>query len=285
MRSINPFHRRRSVAEFEEVDIERRDTCSACGASLEDDDTYARLRVCSFCNRHYLIPASLRIKSLVDAGTFEETQAGLISADPLLFEDTRRYADVRDELRESLKLTDALITGTASLGGRDIVLGVIDFRFMGGSMGVVAGEKLARAAELAVKRQHPLITVVCSGGARMQEGMFSLLQMAKTSTAIEHLHDSGTLYISVLTSPTTGGVLASFASMGDVALAEPGALIGFAGPRVVEEMLGKPLPPSSHSAEFMLQHGLIDAIVDRGALRDQLEDILTVTSNQHKHSI
>jgi acetyl-CoA carboxylase carboxyl transferase subunit beta len=285
MPSFNLFHWRQTVAEFDEVDLERRERCIACDAPLEDDAQYARLRVCSTCDKHYLFPAGLRIRSLVDNGTFRETHRNLVTTDPLGFADERRYVDVRDELWSSLRLADSLTTGTARLDGHEIVLAVIDFRFLGGSMGVVAGEKLVRAAELSLKRRRPLLSVVATGGARMQEGMVSLLQMARTASAIERLREAGVPYLSVLTSPTTGGVLASFASLGDVILAEPDALIGFAGPRVVEELLGTPLPPESHSAEFLVEHGLIDDIVHREDLRKRLAAILDILAARGKAAI
>ncbi|CAN5639894.1 carboxyl transferase domain-containing protein [soil metagenome] len=282
MRSLNPFHWRRSTTEFDEVDLKLRDRCVECDASLVADSTYSSLRVCEACRKHYLIPASLRVKSLVDEKSFKETNRDLVSADPLTFDDSKPYAATLAELSAALRLSDALVTGAATLHGHHIVLAVIDFRFMGGSMGVVVGEKLARAAEHAAKHHRPLITVVSSGGARMQEGMFSLLQMAKTASAVEQMKRNGSLYVSVLTSPTTGGVFASFASLGDVVVAEPGALIGFAGPRVVEELLGLPLPPESHSAEFLFEHGLVDAIVDRAGLREHIATLLEVMAPRTK---
>jgi acetyl-CoA carboxylase carboxyl transferase subunit beta len=217
-----------------------------------------------------------RLHSLVDDGTFRETERDLVSTDPLGFDDGASYTDRLQEQRRRTGLFDAVVTGSASIQGVPVVVGVLDFGFMGGSMGVVVGEKIARAAELARDRRQPLVTVVASGGARMQEGMFSLLQMAKTASAIQQLRRAGIPYISVLTHPTTGGVFASFASLGDIVIAEPTALIGFAGPRVVEQVLGKPLPPGSHSAEFLLHHGIIDLIVDRRSLRGTLGAILQI---------
>ncbi|HKG27453.1 MAG TPA: acetyl-CoA carboxylase, carboxyltransferase subunit beta, partial [Thermomicrobiales bacterium] len=251
-------------------------TCPRCPASLAEDDRYLRYRVCSACGAHLTIGSRQRIESLVDEGSFRETEAKLFSADPLAFTDDAPYRQRLEEQRRLTGQADALITGTAALHGHRVVLAALDFAFMGGSMGVVVGEKLVRAAELAGERRVPLLTIVASGGARMQEGMLSLLQMAKTATAIQRLHTAGVPYVSVLTHPTTGGVFASFASLGDVILAEPGALIGFAGPRVAEQFLGRPLPPGSHTAEFLLEHGLIDDIVDRVALRGYLGVLFNV---------
>jgi acetyl-CoA carboxylase carboxyl transferase subunit beta len=256
--------------------------CPRCGVSLAGDDRYERYRVCTACGAHLAIGSRQRIGELVDEGSFRETDAKLFSADPLDFIDDAPYRQRLEEQRRLTGQPDALITGTAALHGHKIVLAVLDFAFMGGSMGVVVGEKLVRAAELAGERRIPLLTVVASGGARMQEGMFSLLQMAKTATAIQRLHSAGVPYVSVLTHPTTGGVFASFASLGDVIVAEPGALIGFAGPRVAEQVLGRPLPPGSHTAEFLLDHGLIDAIVDRVALRGYLGVLFDVLQPRGK---
>ncbi|MGH2557882.1 MAG: carboxyl transferase domain-containing protein, partial [Thermomicrobiales bacterium] len=231
-------------------------------------------RVCDECGAHYAIGAHTRILSLVDAESFRETDPDLVSADPLAFEDDAPYAARLCEQHVRTGLHDAAVTGTATLGGQPVVVAVVDFAFMGGSMGVVVGEKVTRAAELALDRRRPLITIVASGGARMQEGMYSLLQMAKTSAAMRQLYRAGVPHLSILTHPTTGGVFASFASLGDVIVAEPGALIGFAGPRVVEQVLGKPVPPGSHTAEFLLDHGIIDAVVERHRLRGYLGSIL-----------
>lgn len=253
---------------------EPRETCATCGGILIDMPHYTQFRACDFCGVHYPISARRRIASLVDEGTFRETDRNLYSADPLAFVDDTPYAERLAALNERLGQGDALVTGTASLHGHKIVLAVIDFSFLGGSMGVVVGEKVARAAELAENKGRPLVTVVASGGARMQEGLLALLQMAKTATAVDQLKASGTPYISILTHPTTGGVFASFASLGDVLIAEPGALVGFAGPRVAEQFLGRPLPPGSHTAEFLYEHGLIDGIVDRVRHRSYLAALL-----------
>jgi acetyl-CoA carboxylase carboxyl transferase beta subunit/acetyl-CoA carboxylase carboxyl transferase alpha subunit len=256
--------------------------CSACGTPLAGRPRFARFRVCDECGEYAPISARVRIDSLVDPGSFQETEAGLSSADPLGFEDDQPYRERLRELREETGQTDAIVTGRASIRANAVVLAVLDFGFLGGSMGVVVGEKLVRASEIALKERRPLVTVVASGGARMQEGMLSLLQMAKTAAAIQRLHTAGVPHISVLTHPTTGGVFASFANLGDVIVAEPKSLIGFAGPRVAEQFLGYPLPPGSHTAEFLLDHGLIDGIVDRTRLRGFIAVVLDLLRRKAK---
>ena len=259
--------------------------CSACGVHLAGRPRYAKYRVCDDCGAYSPIPARVRIATLVDGGSFWETEAQRSSTDPIGFEDEQPYSVRLKELQQSTGQADAIVTGRAAIHGHKVVIAVLDFAFLGGSMGVVVGEKLVRASEIALKEHRPLITVVASGGARMQEGMLSLLQMAKTAAAIQRLHTAGIPYISVLTHPTTGGVFASFANLGDVIVAEPKSLIGFAGPRVAEQFLGKPLPPGSHTVEFLLEHGLIDGIVDRTALRQMIGvvfDALSPSRERHQ---
>jgi acetyl-CoA carboxylase carboxyl transferase beta subunit/acetyl-CoA carboxylase carboxyl transferase alpha subunit len=259
--------------------------CIRCGAPLAGLPRYVRYRVCDECGYAYPISAHDRIASLVDQNSFREIESKMGSSDPLDFSDDEQYSIRLAEQHENTGQIDAAVIGTARLRGRQIVLGVLDFAFMGGSMGVVVGEKIAIAADLALKERRPLVTIVASGGARMQEGLYALLQMAKTSAAVQRLHREGIIYVSVLTHPTTGGVFASFASLGDVIIAEPGALIGFAGPRVVEQMLGKSLPPGSHTAEFLLNHGIIDDIVDRVRLRGYLADLLGMLDTATRPSV
>jgi acyl-CoA carboxylase subunit beta len=244
--------------------------CPRCDAILPRSTRNWRLRVCPDCNLHLHIPAPERIAVLVDDGTFREVNPELASGDPLTFRDSRAYTDRLLHQLQMHKQRDALVTGTAMIGGTPVMLAVLDFRFMGGSMGLVVGEKLASAAEQAIDQRRPLITIVASGGARMQEGMFALWQMGRTAAAIKRLRAEGVPYISVLTDPTTGGVYASFASLGDIILAEPEAMVGFAGPRVAEAMLGEPLPEGSHRAEYLLKHGHIDAVIPRPALRQTI---------------
>jgi acetyl-CoA carboxylase carboxyl transferase subunit beta len=256
--------------------------CPRCNAMLPASTRMWRLRVCPSCNLHLRLPARDRIATLIDNDSFQETAEEHASTDPLSFHDDRPYAARLRHQQATHQQNDAIVTGAAKIGGIPVTVAVLDFTFMGGSMGLVVGEKLAAAAEEAVAAERPLITIVASGGARMQEGMFALWQMARTAAAIKKLRASGVPYISVLTDPTTGGVFASFASLGDIILAEPEALIGFAGPRVAEAVIGKPLPEGSHSAEYLLLHGHIDAIVSRPTLRQTLHRILNIWSDASK---
>jgi acyl-CoA carboxylase subunit beta len=255
--------------------------CSACGHDLSRDEAYLSFRVCGSCGRHERESARSAILRLVDAESFREFDAGLVSTDPLRFEDESVYRDRLVRLRQETGESDALVTGIARIEGQEVTISALDFAFLGGSMGVVVGERLARIAERARDKRLPLISISASGGARMQEGMFSLLQMAKTSAAVQRLRDAGCLYISILSHPTTGGVFASFANLGDILIAEPGALIGFAGPRVVEQVIGSKLPEGSHSAEFLYAHGMVDGIVDRRDQREYLSRLLSVLIGPH----
>jgi acetyl-CoA carboxylase carboxyl transferase subunit beta len=210
----------------------------------------------------------------VDEGTFREFGADLESVDMLGFTDTKKYTDRLKEAKKKTARKEAVITGNARINGIDIVLGVLDFEFLGGSMGCVVGEKVALAGEQALERKHPLIIFSASGGARMQEGTLSLMQMAKTSAALARLSDAKLAFISVMTDPTTGGVAASFAMLGDIIISEPGALIGFAGPRVIEQTIKQKLPEGFQRAEFLLEHGMVDMIVERTKLKPTLTQIL-----------
>ena len=257
-------------------------TCPSCGAAVGDTPAYAQLRVCQACGHHFPESARSCVARLVDPDSFKEHDSDLVSSDPLHFEDETPYRDRLRDLRETTGERDALVTGFARINGIEVAIAALDFSFLGGSMGVVVGEKLARIVEHATERRAPLITISSSGGARMQEGMLSLLQMAKTAAAVQRLHEYGVPYISILRNPTTGGVFASFANLGDVTLAEPGALIGFAGPRVAEQVMGAKLPPGSHTAEFLLQRGMIDAIVARPDQRLYLSTLLSVLTSPRK---
>uniref|UniRef100_A0A7C5RUR5 Multifunctional fusion protein n=1 Tax=Thermomicrobium roseum TaxID=500 RepID=A0A7C5RUR5_THERO len=248
-------------------------SCPRCEAQLGGDEVYERYRVCSHCGYHFTLSAEERIRLLVDPGTFEEFNRHLVSMDPLVFSDRLPYRKRILQAREETGLREAVITGIGRIRGHEVVLAVLDFRFLGGSMGSVVGEKITLAFERAAERRLPIVTVSASGGARMQEGVLSLVQMAKTTAAAKRAHDSSVPFISVLTHPTTGGIYASFANQGDIILAEPGALIGFAGPRVVKETAGHE-PLRSHSAEFLFEHGFVDQIVDRRRLRDTIGLIL-----------
>jgi acetyl-CoA carboxylase carboxyl transferase beta subunit len=249
-------------------------TCPGCGSHYRDDELVAHLRVCPQCRHHFPVSAHERIEQLVDEGTFEETSRELRSADPLAFFDLRPYVERLAEAEVTTGLGDAMVTGRGAIVGERCHVAVMDFSFMGGSMGSVVGEKFARACDAAAKDGVPLVSVAASGGARMQEGILALMQLPKTVCALEELHDAGGVYISVLAHPTTGGLLASFASLGDVVLAEPGALMSFAGPRVVAQTTLEKLPDDFGRAEPNLRFGHLDAIVDRSELRDTVSLLL-----------
>jgi acetyl-CoA carboxylase carboxyl transferase subunit beta len=254
--------------------------CDSCKEIMARAEVERAGRVCPKCHYPFRISSRERITLLVDAGTFEEYQTGIVSVDPLTFKDTKRYRDRLKAAKQKTTMEEAVVTGVARLGGNPVVLCVFEFGFLGGSMGSVVGEKLTRAIELAIDKHVPVIIVPASGGARMQEGILSLMQMAKTSAALARLGEAGLPYFSVLTDPTTGGVTASFAMLGDVILAEPRALIGFAGPRVIAETIRQPLPEGFQRSEFLLEHGQIDMIVERRELKDTLRRLLTFFADQ-----
>ena len=245
--------------------------CTDCGELIHALDLKQNLNVCTKCEHHFLIGSHERIQLLADPGSFQETNAGLFSKNPLGFS---KYEDKIDMLREKTKLNDAVVTGSLTIEGKPAMIAVMDFKFFAGSMGSVVGEKITRAIEQAIDEEKGVIIVSASSGARMQEGMLSLMQMAKTCAALARLSEAGLPYISVMTHPTTGGVTASFATIGDINLAEPKCMIGFAGPRVVKETTHQDLPPGFQTAEFMLEHGLIDSIVKRSKLRAKLGTLL-----------
>lgn len=250
-----------------------RELCPACSTQTAGI-TWQRYRVCGNCRYHFQLSANERIDLLADPDSFKPSNPTLVSVDPLVFTDRISYRDRLERARRETDLNEAVVTGTARINGRDCVLAVFDFNFLGGSMGSVVGEKVAFALEMAAERRYPFISVVASGGARMQEGMLSLVQMGKTTAAAMRLHQAGVPSITVLTNPTTGGVYASFATQGDFLFAEPGALIGFAGPRVIEQLTGEPPPAGTHTAEFLLEHGQLDGVVDRARLRGVLATLL-----------
>lgn len=249
-------------------------TCPSCHSHYRDDELERSLWVCGHCGHHFAMRARDRIACLADPGSFVEEAADLHSEDPLGFFDLRPYTERLAEAEMSTGLADAIVIGQATLDGRQTELAVMDFAFMGGSMGSVVGEKLSRACDSAAERGVPLIAVTSSGGARMQEGILSLMQLPKTVCAVEDLHDAGQAMIVVMTHPTTAGVLASFASLGDVLLAEPGALIAFTGPRVVQQTTREKLPDDFGLAEQNLRFGHLDAIVPRPELRSTLSRLL-----------
>lgn len=245
--------------------------CADCGELIHTLDLKQNLNVCPKCDYHFLIGSRERIELLADPGSFTETNADLFSQNPLGF---KNYDEKISMLREKTKLNDAVVTGSLSIGDKPAMIAVMDFKFFAGSMGSVVGEKITRAVEKAIEERRAVIIVSASSGARMQEGMLSLMQMAKTCAALARLSEAGLPYISVMTHPTTGGVTASFATIGDINLAEPKCMIGFAGPRVVKETTHQDLPPGFQTAEFMLEHGLIDAIVSRAKMRSKLATLL-----------
>ena len=245
--------------------------CPKCGGETERREVVLRLSVCPRCGYHFPIGAYRRLSMVLDPGTFRELNESLPAMDPLSFPG---YKEKLDKARQKTGLNEAAVTATGAIGGYKCVVGVLDSRFFMGSMSAAVGEKITRAIEYAGKNKLPLILFSASGGARMQEGIFSLMQMAKTAAALARLDEKGLLYISVLTDPTTGGVTASFASLGDIVLAEPGALIGFAGPRVIQQTIGQTLPEGFQRAEFQLDHGFVDAVVPRQELRDTLITLL-----------
>lgn len=249
--------------------------CLKCKEIIFERDHRRNLKVCPNCNYHFRLTARERIELLVDPDSFVEMDADLIGADPLCFvSQSQVYLEKVAQERKKAGINEAVVSGYATLEGRPLVLGVMDFQFIGGSMGSVVGEKLTRAIELAIELRIPLFIASASGGARMQEGLYSLMQMAKISAALAVLGEAGLPYFSLLTDPTTGGVTASFAMLGDVILAEPGGLICFAGPRVIEQFMHEKLPPGAVSAEFLLHHGMIDQIVQRHELRQVLARLL-----------
>ena len=247
--------------------------CNKCGSAIIAEDVKSDYYICPKCGGYFRVHAYRRIEMVADEGTFEEWDRELVTPNPL---DYKGYEEKIGSLKEKTGLEEAIVTGKACIDGTETVLGVCDGRFLMASMGEVVGEKIARAVERATAERLPVILFACSGGARMQEGIVSLMQMAKTSAALKRHSDEGLLYISVLTDPTTGGVTASFAMLGDVILAEPKALIGFAGPRVIEQTIGQKLPKGFQRSEFLLEHGFIDGIVERPQLKETLSQILTL---------
>ncbi len=248
--------------------------CQGCGEILYSERLSQNHFVCPGCGHHFRLSAEAYVSLLLDPDTFSETEAHLESGDPLEFVDLKSYSDRLRAARTKSGRSSGVITGVGELEGQPVALGVMDFRFVGGSMGSVVGEKIKRIAHRALDDRTPLVVVSASGGARMQEGIFSLMQMAKTSAALARVHEAGVPYISVLTDPTTGGVTASFAMLGDVNLAEPGALIGFAGPRVIEETIKQELPEGFQRSQFLLEHGMVDRVVDRRELKAEIAVLL-----------
>jgi len=271
---------RRSKASIT-TDAQRKDVpdgmwtkCGGCGEIIHRKQLEQQYYTCTKCNYHFRIGSNEYLKILLDEGSFKEMDRKMRSKDPLGFKDTKSY---KDRIKETIKktgLNDAIRTGTGKINGMEIVIGVMDFSFIGGSMGSVVGEKVARAIDQARKSKLPLVIVSASGGARMMEAAYSLMQLAKTSAKLAQLSDAGVPYISVLTDPTTGGVTASYAMLGDINIAEPGALIGFAGPRVIRQTIGKDLPPGFQRAEFQQEHGFVDVVIHRKDMKDTITKLL-----------
>lgn len=258
--------------------------CNSCNEIIYRKVIERNLQVCPKCNYHFQIPARKRIECVVDPGTLTEYDTDLVSADPLEFKDTKRYPHRVKESQEATGQKDAIICGEAKIKGQPVMLGIFEFNFMGGSLGSVVGEKVTRLIERAIEKRVGVVIFCASGGARMQEGILSLMQMAKTSGALAKLHESGIPYISVLTDPTTGGVSASIGMLGDIIIAEPKAMIGFAGPRVIKDTIRAELPEGFQRAEFLLEHGMVDLIVERKDLRHTLASLLEmlVPNDQEK---
>ncbi len=252
--------------------------CTSCGEILQTEKLEANHQICPYCEHHFRISSGERIRSLVDEGSFQEFSKELKTTNPLKFIDRMTYGERLEKAYQKTSMFDGTVCGEAKIDGKKVSMAIMDFHFMGGSMGVVTGEKIAQAMDHAYDKKMPCIVICCSGGARMQEGILSLMQMAKTSASRRRLKEAGIPYISVLTDPTTGGCAASFAMLGDINIAEPKALIGFAGPRVIEQSIRQTLPDGFQRSEFLLEHGFIDRIVHRKELRTQLSFFIEMFS-------
>jgi acetyl-CoA carboxylase carboxyl transferase subunit beta len=253
--------------------------CPSCGGMIFTKELEKNNMVCNHCDHHLRLPAVKRLEMLFDDGNYNKAELPGVSADPLKFKDLKKYSDRIKESRKKTGEDDAIVVGYGSMGGMQVVIGVIDFRFMGGSMGRAVGEGIVAAAELAVLQEAPLILIPSSGGARMQEGILSLMQMARTTVAVSRVKEKGLPYICVLTDPTTGGVTASFAMLGDVHIAEQGCAIGFAGARVIEQTIRETLPEGFQTAEYLKEHGMVDVVVHRKELKEKLVSLLSLLTN------
>lgn len=252
--------------------------CKNCKEIIYRKELDRNYDICPNCNYHFPIPVRMRLNLLFDNGRYEEYDKNIRPDDPLKFKDRKKYKERLKEYREKTGNLDAIISTRGRIGGHLVTICALDFEFMGGSMASVVGEKITRGIERAINDRTPFLTISASGGARMQEGIISLMQMAKTSAALTHLSDAGLPFISILTDPTTGGVTASFAMLGDIIIAEPKALIGFAGPRVIEQTIGQQLPEGFQTAEFLLDHGMVDMICTRKELKQTLIKLFTFFS-------
>lgn len=271
------FRRDKPKIEDQDLDEERKVKtegifvkCPDCDASLYKRELIESLQVCPHCDYHFRFPARERLETLFDDGKYEKLDEEVTSGDPLGFVDTKPYKDRIEQARESSGLPEAIVSGAGRVGGHLVYAGAMDMSFIGGSMGSAVGEKITRLIERALEDRGAVVIFSASGGARMQEGTLSLMQMGKISAALSMLHEAGLPFISVLTDPTTGGVTASFAMLGDVILAEPKALIGFAGPRVIEQTIRQKLPKGFQRSEFLLEHGMVDMVVDRRKMRETM---------------
>jgi acetyl-CoA carboxylase carboxyl transferase subunit beta len=252
--------------------------CDGCRQIIWKKDLDANLNVCPKCQKHFRLDARSRLSILLDNSEWEETETNLGSTDPLSFVDTKAYRDRLLKAQKETGIQDAIINAEGTLDGKPVIISAMEYRFIGGSMGAVVGEAITRAIERAIEKRKPLVIVSASGGARMMEGVASLLQMTKISAALAKLDDAGLPYISVLTDPTTGGVTASYAMLGDLNVGEPGALIGFAGPRVIEQTIRQKLPEGFQRSEFLLEHGMLDAVIHRRDLKAYLSRALSFMS-------
>lgn len=271
VKKVNKEEKRIKNEKASDMLIGRWVKCDNCKEILYKEDVHKNFSVCPNCGKHFRISARRRIKQIADEGTFEEIGADILTKDPLQFDG---YLKKVEALKEKTKIEEAVKCGICKINGEQVVIAVMDGNFMMGSMGSAVGERITLAIETSIKKRLPLIIFCVSGGARMQEGIISLMQMAKTSAALAKHNEAGLLYISVLTDPTTGGVTASFASLGDIILAEPDALIGFAGPRVIEQTIKQKLPEGFQKSEFLLEHGFIDKIVERKDMKETLYKII-----------
>lgn len=254
--------------------------CASCGKLVYNKKLVDNLKVCPECNFHFRMSAVERLNLLADNESWKEYDKELKSIDPLKFVDSKGYAERIKEAEEKTGLSEAVITGEASVDDNAVIMAILDFAFLGGSMASVVGEKICRALERAMEKKYPFISVSSSGGARMQEGILSLMQMSKTAAALGQFSQARLFHLAILTNPTTGGVSASFASLGDVTIAEPGALIGFAGPRVIKQTIHQDLPSGFQSSEFLLQHGMLDMIVPRARLKPTISKLLRLFSTR-----
>ena len=280
------FSRKKPKLEEQSNDEERKVKtegifvkCLECDSALYKGELEKSLQVCTHCNYHFRMGARARLDSLFDEGVYEKLDEEVMSGDPLGFVDTKPYIERIEQAKATSGLPEAIVSGTGTVGGHLVYSGAMDMSFIGGSMGSAVGEKITRLIERAMKTRGAVILFAASGGARMQEGTLSLMQMAKISAALAQLHEARLPFISVLTDPTTGGVTASFATLGDVIIAEPKALIGFAGPRVIEQTIRQKLPKGFQRSEFLLEHGMVDMVVDRREMRDMIVRLLNFMMN------